>query len=216
MDSLIDPVERSACLARAARNGKSAVGHFLWIEHQPEEEGKKQHTHALLSFENPMHFDRILDAFSVSSQWCRKLDERLESCFCYFVHANQPGKIQYSVDLLQGDDCLIARACQAVRQYKYGHELLVDTVPVALDWIRSQPGRYISKEEFAKVSIRQGWFKAANNSIVKEVLYDHNRLVLASNGVNVDSQDEITQFELTAAAFGNIKRFSSVELEGAM
>lgn len=191
-------------------------GEFIYIIHDPEEEGKKRHIHLFLTYKNPVYWSSVLDRFEVSAQWCQKLEYRWETALLYLTHTNQPGKVQYSVDLLRGSDRLIQEACQAVRRYNYGHEFIADTVPVAVDWIYSQSGRYISPGEFVKTAIRLGFFKAANNGYVKQILSDHNRSVAASRGVDVSSETEMSLFYSSQTAFGDIRRFSSADLEGAV
>lgn len=188
---------------------------MIWIKHNPEEEGKKDHVHAVLAFENPRRWESVLDRYDVDSQFCRPLEHRLDTCFCYLTHANQPGKVQYSVDALRGSPDLIAKACRAIRAYTYGHELLVDTVPVAIDWIMQQIGRYISPQEFAKSSIRLGFFKAANNSLVRQVLHDHNVAVAASAGVDLEKPGALEIFGENVS-FGDIRHFPSADLEAAV
>lgn len=188
---------------------------LIWIKHRPESEDKKEHIHALVVYENPSRWETVLDRFECTPQFCRPLEHRLNTAFCYLTHANQPGKVQYSVDDLRGDGNLIAKACSAIRAYTYGHELLVDTVPVAIDWIMSQCGRFISPQEFAKSSIRLGFFKAANNSLVRQVLHDHNVAVAASAGVDLDKPGALEIFGENVC-FGDIRHYQSADLEAAV
>ena len=104
-------------------------GEYIYITHDPEEEGKKRHVHLFLTYKNPVYWSSVLDRFEVSAQWCQKLEYRWDTALLYLTHTNQPGKVQYSVDLLRGSDRLIQEACQAVRRYNYGHEFIADKLP---------------------------------------------------------------------------------------
>lgn len=169
----------------------------------------------IIVYENPRRWESVLDSFDADAQFCRPLEHRLDTAFCYLVHANQPGKVQYTVDALRGSPDLIQKACRAIRAYTYGHELLVDTVPYCIDWIMQQTGRYISPQEFAKTSIRLGFFKAANNSLVRQVLHDHNIAVAASAGVDLEKPGSLEIFGENVS-FGDIRHYQTAELEEAV
>ena len=72
---------------------------ILYIEHKPECEGKKKHTHVLVNYDRARFLAPVLRDLEVTSQWCRFCDYRLNSKrspYLYFTHANKEGSIQYS------------------------------------------------------------------------------------------------------------------------
>ena len=193
---------------------------ILYIEHKPECEGKKKHTHVLVNYDRARFLAPVLRDLEVTSQWCRFCDYRLNSKrspYLYFTHANKEGSIQYSVDSLKGDPVLVGAACRLNRQYRYGHEFVTDSIPTAIAWINAQVGRYIMPDELILQGIRQGFAKALSNRFVKEHLDLHNKSVLLSHDVDPFNEQDVIMFcRQCGASFGDIRRFTSEEIEGAV
>ena len=73
---------------------------FAYIEHKPEEEETKEHTHVLLYFDNKRTITAISKELGISSNYiqCAKLKPYLR----YLIHYDNEEKIQYSIDEVKG------------------------------------------------------------------------------------------------------------------
>ncbi|MBP3635820.1 MAG: hypothetical protein J6D28_05235 [Bacilli bacterium] len=75
---------------------KGNFKNWAYITHKPESEEKKEHTHVILSLDNPRTIESICKRLEIPTLLCQKIRGLRGACR-YLVHKDNEDKIQYDL-----------------------------------------------------------------------------------------------------------------------
>lgn len=70
---------------------------WSFIDHEPDNDEGKQHTHFLVRFNGSRTVQQVADRFEISPQYVQKVN-KLTAFMRYMMHLDNPDKHQYNVD----------------------------------------------------------------------------------------------------------------------
>lgn len=78
------------------------IDRYAYIEHEAEEEDKKNHTHVILYFPNRRYVNGVAKEFGVSSCDLKLVSCNLVPMLRYLIHYDDEDKKQYNIELVKG------------------------------------------------------------------------------------------------------------------
>lgn len=75
---------------------KGSFKNWAYITHKPESEEKKEHTHLILSLDNPRTIQSICNRLEIPTRLCQRVRGLRGACR-YLVHKDNDDKIQYDL-----------------------------------------------------------------------------------------------------------------------
>lgn len=101
--------------------------HYAFIEHKPEKNELKEHTHVIMYFENSKFVETIENQLGVPKNYFQVPLSFRGSCR-YLTHIDYPEKLQYSLQDVSVSKSFIKRYFQAFDDEKLDDEILQDII----------------------------------------------------------------------------------------
>ena len=119
------------------RDIKGNFKNWAYITHKPESSEKKEHTHLILSLDNPRSIESICSRLNIPINLCQRVRGLRGACR-YLIHIDNEDKIQYSVD-----DVIVSKSFSSTF-YKSFDDLMSDDdmLESIFDFIRDSAKDY--------------------------------------------------------------------------
>lgn len=148
---------------------------YAYIEHEPEGEEKKKHTHVLLHFDNKRYRTSLSKELGIPINYIVKAN--LKPYLRYLIHYDDEDKKQYTYDKVHGPlkIMLIDITKANSEEANFGEIVLYI----------SQQERKITFHELTSYVLENGMYGAYRRNItaIKTLLKEHNELYLTYGGL---------------------------------
>lgn len=151
----------------------------------------KLHYHYALCFENPVFqvalckkLGLVRDDGDADTQFCREIKGRLSDFLLYLTHVKYDDKEHYQVSDLFGSPDLIKKTEIAILAYQRKDCDMRDAVCGCLAWIELHTDKIISWRSFAAWVVNTPYFRAANNSLVRLCIDEHNQKIISQRNAD--------------------------------
>lgn len=143
--------------------------YYAYIEHQPEKDESKEHTHLLVHFDNKRYPTAISKEIGVPENYIQKAN--LIPYLRYLIHLDDEDKIQYSIDSVHGS--LQKKLREVMLSDKMSES---EQVSVICAYIFEYDD-YLSHSILIDFVLQNGCYSAyrRNFLLFKELVLEHNR-----------------------------------------
>lgn len=143
--------------------------YYAYIEHKPEGDKTKKHTHVLMHFDNKRYNTGIAKELNIPSNYI--VSANLIPYLRYLIHFDDEDKIQYSVDDVKGT--LTSRLKEIISSNK---KTEVEQVSYIISFIVDHKG-LLNITTLSQFVIQNGCYSAfrRNYSFFKDLLLENNR-----------------------------------------
>lgn len=141
---------------------------YAYIEHDPEKDETKKHTHVLVHFDNKRYISAISKELQIKDNYIQP--SNLVPFLRYLIHLDDEDKIQYSPYEVKGP--LQQQLLEIISSNKSSE---VEQVSIITSFIFEFYGR-LSVTELLQFVLRNGCYSAyrRNYAMFKDLLLDHN------------------------------------------
>lgn len=143
--------------------------YYAYIEHEKDDEVKKNHTHVLMHFDNKRYNTGVSKELGVPSNYI--VNANLIPYLRYLIHFDDEDKKQYSVDLVHGT--LQLRLKEIISQDK---KTETEQVSYIISFITDSKS-FLSITDLSLFVLQNGCYSAfrRNYLFFKDLVLDHNR-----------------------------------------
>ena len=145
--------------------------YYAYIEHKPDSEDGKKHTHVLMHFDNKRYNTGLAKELNIPSNYV--VNANLIPYLRYLIHFDDEDKIQYSVDQVQGT--LSTRLREIVSTNKKSE---TEQVSYIISFISDYKG-FITITDLSQFVLQNGVYSAfrRNYTFFKDLILDHNKYI---------------------------------------
>lgn len=145
--------------------------YYAYIEHKPDTENGKEHTHVLMHFDNKRYNTGVAKELNVPSNYV--INANLIPYLRYLIHFDDEDKIQYSVDQVHGT--LTTRLREIISSNKKSE---TEQVSYIISFISDFKG-FISITDLSQFVLQNGVYSAfrRNYTFFKDLILDHNKYI---------------------------------------
>lgn len=145
--------------------------YYAYIEHKPDSEDGKKHTHVLMHFDNKRYNTGVAKELNIPSNYV--VNANLIPYLRYLIHFDDEDKIQYSVDQVQGT--LSTRLREIVSTNKKSE---TEQVSYIISFISDYKG-FITITDLSQFVLQNGVYSAfrRNYTFFKDLILDHNKYI---------------------------------------
>lgn len=141
---------------------------YAYIEHEPEGEEKKKHTHVIVHFENKRYRNSVAKELGIEPNYIIKVN--LKPYLRYLIHFDDEDKIQYDIKEVKGTLKNMLIDCTKSNSEESNFKEIVLYI--------SKLERKISFQELTCYCLENGMYSVyrRNISAIKSLLKEHNEL----------------------------------------
>lgn len=143
--------------------------HYAYIEHSPEKEETKHHTHVLVHFDNKRYSSAVSKELNIPENYIQKAN--LIPYLRYLIHLDDEDKQQYPIDEVKGT--LKNKLITILTSDKMSE---TDQVACICDFI-FESNEFLSHSVLIQFVLKNGCYSAyrRNFSLFRELILEHNR-----------------------------------------
>lgn len=141
---------------------------YAYIEHEPEKEESKYHTHVLVHFNNKRYISAISKELNIPENYIEPAN--LIPYLRYLIHLDNEEKIQYSPFEVKGS--LQSKLVTIIQNDKMSEPEMISCI---LDFIFEYP-EWLSMSVLSQFVLRNGCYSAfrRNYHFIKDIVAEHN------------------------------------------
>ena len=143
--------------------------YYAYIEHTPEKDQTKEHTHVLMHFDNKRYASSISKELNVAENYIQNAN--LVPYLRYLIHFDDEDKIQYKVDDVKG-------TLKSKLQDNLNKDKMTETEQVAtiMSFI-FEFDKWLTITELSQFVLKTGTYSAfrSNYNFFKDLILDHNK-----------------------------------------
>lgn len=144
---------------------------YAYIEHKPEKDETKEHTHLLIHFPNKRYLRAFANEIGVADNYIEKAN--LIPYLRYLIHFDDEEKIQYSIDQVHGP--LKEKLIEILNGSSLNE---TEQVSMIFDYIMEQEN-YVTMTSVIQFVIQNGIYSAyrRNYSMFRDLIVEHNKFI---------------------------------------